>query len=145
MKDVREALFVGRTTEGKIIRRPISPFMLGTAYRFQLSSLTSITHRITGCALGAGTLLLTLWLVAAATSDSVFSVVQAFLASWIGLAILIAFTAAAFYHTCNGLRHLGWDAGFGYDLPEMHRNGWLVAAATVVLTVGFWVIAFIVW
>jgi succinate dehydrogenase / fumarate reductase, cytochrome b subunit len=145
MKDVREALMIGRNSEGKLVRRPISPFMLGSAYRFQMSSATSILHRISGCALGVGTLLLTLWLVCAASGDGAFSVIQAFFASWIGLLILFAFTAALFYHFCNGIRHLSWDAGKGFELPDMHRNGMLVFAATIILTVVFWVIAFLVW
>lgn len=145
MKDVREALFAGRTTQGELVRRPLSPFMIGSAYKPQMSSMTSIMHRITGCALGLGTLLLTLWLVCAAWGDAAFSIVQAFLASWFGILILIGFTAALFYHFCNGIRHLGWDAGRGYDLPTMHRTGQLVIVATVVLTVAFWVIAFLVW
>ena len=145
MKDVREALMVGRNTEGKLVRRPLSPFMLGSAYKPQMSSMTSIMHRITGCALGLGTLLLTLWLVTAASGDNGFSVMQAFLASWFGILILFGFTAALFYHFCNGMRHLAWDAGKGYDLPTMHRTGWAVIIATAVLTVGFWIIAFIVW
>ncbi len=144
MKDVREAMMVGRNTEGKIIRRPLSPFMLGAGYRFQMSSATSITHRITGVGLGLGTLLLTLWLVCAATSDRAFADIQAFLASWLGILILIGFTAALFYHTCNGLRHLAWDSGRGYDLPTMHRTGWLVVGATVILTAAFWVVGFLI-
>jgi succinate dehydrogenase / fumarate reductase cytochrome b subunit len=144
MKDVREALMVGRNSEGKLVRRPISPFMLGSAYQFQMSSLTSILHRITGVALGAGTLLFTAWLVCAAAGDSAFSVCQAFLASPVGLFILFGFTLALFYHFCNGIRHLAWDAGKGFELPAMHRSGKLVFAATIVLTVAFWVIAFLV-
>lgn len=144
MKDVREALMVGRNSEGKLVRRPISPFMLGSAYQFQMSSLTSILHRITGVALGAGTLLFTAWLVCAAAGDECFAAIQAFLASWFGLLILFGFTLALFYHFCNGIRHLAWDAGKGFELPAMHRNGKLVFAATIVLTVAFWVIAFLV-
>ena len=145
MKDVREALMIGRNSEGKLVRRPISPFMLGSAYRFQTSSVTSILHRISGCALGVGTILMTLWLVCAASGDGAFSVIQAFFASWIGLLILFGFTVALFYHFCNGIRHLAWDAGKGFELPDMHRNGKLVFAATIILTVVFWVIAFLVW
>jgi len=145
MKDVREALMVGRNTQGTLVRRPISPFMLGTAYKPQISSMTSIMHRITGCALGAGTLLLTIWLVCAATSDAAFSVIQAILASWFGLLILFGFTLALFYHFCNGIRHLAWDAGKGFELPTMHRSGWTVVAATFILTLAFWVIGFLFW
>jgi succinate dehydrogenase / fumarate reductase cytochrome b subunit len=145
MKDVREALMVGRNTEGKLVRRPLSPFMLGSAYKPQMSSMTSIMHRITGCALGLGTVLLTLWLVCAAAGDGPFSIVQAILASWVGIIVLIGFTFALFYHFCNGIRHLAWDAGRGFELPVMHRSGWTVVAASLVFTAGFWVVGFLVW
>jgi len=142
MKDVREALMVGRNSEGKLVRRPLSPHL--QVYKPQISSTTSIFHRITGVALSAGTILLVAWLVAAAAGDSAFSVVQAIFASWIGMLVLFGFTLALFYHFCNGIRHLSWDAGKGFDLPTMHRTGKLVIAAAVVLTVAFWAIAFLV-
>jgi succinate dehydrogenase / fumarate reductase cytochrome b subunit len=145
MKDVREALMIGRNTEGKLVRRPISPFMLGSAYKFQTSSLTSIMHRITGCALGVGTLLLTYWLVSAASGDGAYSIAEAILGSWFGILVLFGFTVALFYHFCNGIRHLAWDAGKGFELPDMHRTGGLVVAATVILTVAFWAVAFFIW
>ncbi len=143
MKDVREALMVGRNSEGKLVRRPLSPHL--QIYKPQMSSATSIFHRISGVALGAGALLLTLWLVCAASGENAFSIIQAFLGSWVGILILIGFTLALFYHFCNGIRHLAWDAGRGFDLPAMHRNGWIVLAATFILTAVFWVIGLSVW
>jgi succinate dehydrogenase / fumarate reductase, cytochrome b subunit len=143
MSDVREALMVGRNSEGRLVRRPLSPHL--QVYKPQLSSVTSIFHRGTGIALGVGTLLLTAWLVCAATGDGAFSVIQSLFATWIGILVLIGFTVALFYHFCNGIRHLLWDAGRGFELPDMHRNGRLVFAATAVLTVVFWIIAFLVW
>ncbi len=143
MKDVREALMVGRNTEGKLVRRPLSPHL--QVYKPQLSSATSIFHRGTGVALGAGTLLLTAWLVSAAAGDAAFSIVQALLASWIGLLVLMGFTLALFYHFCNGMRHLFWDSGRGFELEAMHRNGRMVIAGAVVLTVVFWFVGFLVW
>jgi succinate dehydrogenase / fumarate reductase cytochrome b subunit len=145
MKDVREALMVGRNTEGKLIRRPISPFMLGSAYKLQVTSATSFAHRLSGIALGAGAVLLTLWLVCAASGDGPFSIIQAFFASWFGLLVLFAFTVALFYHFSNGIRHLAWDAGKGFDLPSMRRSAAFVLASTVILTVLFWAIALFVW
>lgn len=59
--------------------------------------------------------------------------------------ILFGFTVALFYHFCNGIRHLAWDSGKGFELPDMHRNGKLVFAGTVALTVLFWVVALLVW
>jgi succinate dehydrogenase / fumarate reductase cytochrome b subunit len=141
MKDVREAQMVGRNSEGTLVRRPLSPHL--QVYKPQISSMTSILHRITGCALGVGTLLLTAWLVCAATSDGAFSVIQAFIASWIGILILVGFTASLFYHFL--IRHLAWDAGRGFELPAMHRSGVAVIVGTVILTVAVWVVGFLVW
>lgn len=143
MKDVREALMIGHNSEGKLVRRPLSPHL--QVYKPQISSATSIFHRITGVALSVGTILMTLWLICAASGDAAFSVIQAFFASWVGMLILFGFTIALFYHFCNGIRHLAWDAGKGFELPDMHRSGKLVFAATIVLTVAFWVIALLVW
>ncbi|HQT67519.1 MAG: succinate dehydrogenase, cytochrome b556 subunit [Rhodospirillales bacterium 20-60-12] len=143
MHDVRDALMVGRDSKGKLVNRPLSPHL--QIYKPQLSSATSIFHRITGVALGLGTILLAVWLVAAASSDHAFALVQSLFASWLGLLILFGFTLALFYHFCNGIRHLAWDAGRGFDLPAMHRSGRIMIAASIVLTIGFWVIGFLVW
>src|ERR1700754_4002900 len=136
MSDVREALMVGRNSEGKLVRRPLSPHL--QVYKPEMSSVTSVFHRGTGIALGVGTLLLTAWLVCAASSDGAFSVIQSLFATCIGIFVLIGFTVALFYHFCNGIRHLLWDAGRGFELPDMHRSGGFVVAATVILTVAFW-------
>jgi succinate dehydrogenase / fumarate reductase cytochrome b subunit len=102
-------------------------------------------HRITGCALGVGTLLLTYWLVSAASGDGAYSIAEAILGSWFGILVLFGFTVALFYHFCNGIRHLAWDAGKGFELPDMHRSGGLVVAATAILTIAFWALAFFIW
>ena len=49
------------------------------------------------------------------------------------------------YHFVGGLRHLAWDVGYGYDLPEVYASGWAAVAATGVLTLLIWVVAFVVW
>lgn len=142
MKDVREALMVGRNSEGKLVRRPLSPHL--QIYKPQISMATSIFHRITGVALGGGTLFLVLWLVAAATSDDAFSIVQALYGSWFGLLVLFGFTFALFYHFSNGIRHLAWDAGKGFELADARRSGVIVIAAAFLLTVATWAIFFLV-
>lgn len=138
MKDVREALMVGRNTDGKLVRRPLSPHLL--AYRPQITSVTSILHRISGVALGAGTVLLTWWLVAAATSADAFATVQGFIGSWLGLLLLFGWTLALFYHLFNGIRHLGWDAGYGFQPPTYHATGWTAIVGSVVATVLVWAV-----
>ena len=117
--------------------RPLSPHL--QIYRWQLTSVLSILHRATGIALGAGTLLLVWWLVAAAQGPDAYARVQGFLGSWVGLLLLFGWSLALYYHLCNGLRHLWWDTGRGLDLRSVYAGGWTVLAATAVLTAITWV------
>ncbi len=117
--------------------RPLSPHLM--IYRPQLTSVLSITHRLTGVALVGGTALLTWWLVAAALGPGAFEVVQAVLGHWLGRLVLLGWTYALFYHLCNGIRHLFWDAGYGFELPTLYATGWLVMAAAAGLTLAAWI------
>lgn len=137
MKDVRDALLVARNSDGKLVRRPLSPHL--QIYRPQISSMLSIAHRITGIILSVGTILLTWWLVTAATSDSAFAGTQGFIGSWIGIILMLGWTASLFYHLLAGIRHLTWDAGYGFQIPEFHASGKAVLIGTVVLTLLAWV------
>src|SRR5690348_9393756 len=140
MKDVRDALMVAHTSDGKLVRRPLSPHM--QVYTPQITSILSIMNRVTGLAISVGTLVLVWWLVAAASGPSAFATVQSFLASPIGLFVLFGWTASLFYHLFGGLRHLAWDFGYGYELPQTHAGGWAVVIATVVATVLTWIAGF---
>ena len=116
--------------------RPLSPHL--QVYKPQLTSVLSILHRATGIALAVGTLLLVWWLVAAATGENAFADVQAFIGSWIGKLLLLGWSFAIFYHMCNGIRHLFWDAGKGYELETAYATGRIVVAAAIILTIGAW-------
>ncbi|WP_169566206.1 succinate dehydrogenase, cytochrome b556 subunit [Sneathiella limimaris] len=122
------------------IERPLSPHL--QIYKPQITMVTSITHRITGVALGVGTLLLAWWLIAAATGPEAFDTVSAFLTSWFGRLVMFGFTWALFYHLCNGIRHLFWDAGKGFELPTMRKTGMAAIICSVVLTLLTWAIAY---
>jgi succinate dehydrogenase / fumarate reductase cytochrome b subunit len=143
MKDVRDALIVARNTDGKLVRRPLSPHL--QTYRWPVTMVSSVLNRATGIALSVGTLLLTWWLVAAATSGSAFATAQGFIGSWFGLLLLLGWTASLFYHLFNGLRHLVWDAGYGYDQPTLNKITYVVLGATAVATVLAWIIGLAVW
>lgn len=142
MQDVREALMRGRNSTGQMVQRPLSPHL--QVYRPQISSTLSIFHRIAGIALGGGAVLLSLWLAAAAASPGAFAVAQELVDSILGMIILFGFTVALFYHFCNGIRHLLWDAGYGFDLPTMHRTGIAVLVASAGLTVVVWIIGLVI-
>jgi succinate dehydrogenase / fumarate reductase cytochrome b subunit len=122
--------------------RPLSPHL--QVYRPQLTSVLSILHRITGIALATGTLLLVWWLIAAATGPTAFDTVQSFIGSVIGRILLLGWSFALFYHLCNGIRHLVWDSGKGFELNTVYASGWLVVVAATVLTVISWIAAYVV-
>jgi succinate dehydrogenase / fumarate reductase cytochrome b subunit len=143
MKDVRDALMVAHTSEGELVRRPLSPHL--QVYAPQLTSLLSIMNRVTGLATAIGTVLLVWWLAAAASGPAAFAHVQGFIGSWLGLFMLFGWTASLFYHFFGGLRHLAWDAGYGFELPQTHRSGWAAVIASVVATLLVWSIGFLVW
>ena len=138
MQDPREATMVGRRSDGSTVKRPLSPH-LQVYDMLQLTSALSIAGRITGAAWAVGLVLLVWWLVAAASGPSAFAQVQWFMSSWLGLLGLFGMTAAAWYHTLNGVRHLFWDAGYGYDIPTTYRSGHMVLVGTVVLTLLTWI------
>lgn len=116
--------------------RPLSPHL--QVYRPQWTMVLSISHRITGVALAVGTLLLVWWLAAAASGPEAYGTVQAFLGTILGRLMLFGWTLALFYHLCNGIRHLFWDAGYGFELKTAYGSGLLVLLASLVLTLAAW-------
>jgi succinate dehydrogenase / fumarate reductase cytochrome b subunit len=121
--------------------RPLSPHL--QIYRPQLTSVLSMTHRATGMALAAGGLLLVYWLMALAGGPEPFATASSLLGSWLGQLVLFGFTLALFYHLCNGLRHLCWDLGLGFELPTAYASGKAVVAATLALTAVTWIAVFV--
>ena len=117
--------------------RPLSPHL--QVYKPQITSVLSILHRITGVALAVGSLLLVWWLIAVASGAEAFDVAQGFIGSWIGRLLLFGWSFALFYHLCNGIRHLFWDAGKGFELATVARSGWAVIAAASSLTLIAWI------
>jgi len=120
--------------------RPVSPHL--QIYKLPLNAVLSITHRLTGLVLMLGALLLVLMLIAAASGSQVYQAAYAIAAHWIGQVVLIGFTLALYYHLCAGIRHLVWDAGYGYELSSARIGSWLVMIGALVLTVLTWAAAY---
>lgn len=116
--------------------RPLSPHL--QIYRPQFTSVLSILHRVTGVVLGLGALLLVYWLAAAAAGPEAFAEARALAGSWLGWLVLLGFSWALFYHLCNGVRHLFWDAGMGYELTTARITAWCAVIASFVLTALAW-------
>ncbi len=104
--------------------RPLSPHL--QVYKPQMTSMLSIMHRGTGVFLALGTPLLVYWLVKLAAGPVAFSEAQECFGHWFVQLTLIGWTFALFYHLCNGIRHLFWDIGKGFELESLHKSGYAV-------------------
>lgn len=120
--------------------RPLSPHL--QVYKLPLPAVMSISHRISGVALCVGAIGLVYWLVSLATGPAAFEAAQGFMGSFLGKLILFAFSYGLFYHLCNGIRHLFWDAVIGMDIETVYKTGYVVLAASVALTLLTWILVF---
>ena len=119
--------------------RPLSPFMM---YRWQYSNTLSILNRITGILLSIGLLLLVYWLIALASGADAYAKARTLLTSPLGYAVLSGFTFSFFYHLLNGVRHLVWDVGYGFEKSTARKSGWLVFLGSIVVTLFFWFLVY---
>ncbi len=121
--------------------RPLSPHL--SIYRPYLSMVMSICHRITGVGLILAALMLVWWLMAAAAGPGAFATADWWVTSWLGALILFCSAAALWYHLCNGVRHLWWDIGRGFDLEAVRQSGLAVLAAAGALTLVTLIVAIV--
>jgi succinate dehydrogenase / fumarate reductase, cytochrome b subunit len=118
--------------------RPLSPHI--QVYRWPINMALSITHRATGIGLALGLILMTWWLLALASGPEAFATVQAVMRSWFGVLVLFLWTLALFYHLGNGVRHLIWDAGYGFEIETARTSAIAVLAVAGAMTVLTWLV-----
>lgn len=123
-------------------KRPLSPHL--QVYKIQLTSLLSILHRATGIVLYGGAVFCALWFLALAEGPATYGIMSTLLHHPMGLIMLMGLSFSFFYHLCNGMRHLLWDAGYGYDLPDVYKTGWIVVGFSTLLTGLAWTLG-IIW
>lgn len=116
--------------------RPLSPHI--QIYRWQITMFISILHRVSGIGLGLGAILVTVWLMTAATSDNAFYAFQNFCASLPGKLMLYCWLLGFVFHFMNGVRHLIWDAGFGINKSSAAASGWFVFFGSIVVSALLW-------
>jgi len=121
--------------------RPLSPHL--QVYRLPLAAVLSITHRITGVGLTLGMLVLTWWLTSAAYGPDAYDQAMTYIASPLGLLVLLGFSLALFFHLSNGIRHLLWDAGRNFEIGATKRGNVFVIISTLVLTAAAWLLALV--
>ncbi|WP_417316732.1 succinate dehydrogenase, cytochrome b556 subunit [Emcibacter sp.] len=118
------------------VQRPTSPHL--QVYAWGLHMVLSILHRATGAALGVGILLLVWWLLAMATGPEAYDLFLTCMDNVLGKIVLFGFTWALMLHLCNGVRHLFWDMGKGFELDTTSRSNILVLLGSVILTLVAW-------
>lgn len=116
--------------------RPLSPHL--QIYKLPLSAMMSISHRLSGIILSTGTVFLAGWLAMLASGPEHFALAQAIVSHPISQLVLFGYSVALFYHACNGVRHLFWDALIGYDLPAIYKSSQIVIVLAVIIVAGFW-------
>lgn len=116
------------------VQRPLSPYWI---YRWEITMWLSSLHRITGLMLSLGAVVLAVWLIALASGREAFDAVAAVVGAGWFKAPLIGWTFCFFFHLANGVRHLTWDAGYGFDPKRIRASGRVVIVATIVATAAF--------
>ena len=109
-------------------------------YRWQISNTLSIIHRMTGFALSLGALAMVTWLVAIAAGAGTYAGVNGLFASLLGRIALFGWSFCFFYHCCNGIRHLFWDIGKGFEKDRARQSGIVVVIAALILTILLWAV-----
>ncbi len=116
--------------------RPLSPHL--QIYKWQITMALSILHRATGIVLALGSLLLVSGLLSLASGPDTYARFAAVAGSLPGQVLLFGWTWALCYHLLNGIRHLAWDAGHGYDIPTVTVTGWVAVVLSLVFTFVIW-------
>ena len=112
--------------------RPLSPHL--GIYRWQMGNTLSILHRMTGVALALGIVALSYWLISLAGGDAAYGSAMRVLWSPVGILFLVGWTFSFLYHLLNGVRHLFWDAGYGFERTQRHLSGWIAVLGALALT-----------
>jgi len=116
------------------VQRPLSPYWI---YRWEITMWLSSLHRITGLLLSLGAVVLGIWLIAAASGPDSFATASGLVGSAWFKPLLVGWTFCFFFHLANGVRHLAWDAGYGFDPKRIRASGWTVVVVTFVATAAF--------
>ena len=119
-------------------KSPLSPHL--SIYRWPITMTLSILHRVTGVALSFGLIVLCAWLLSAAAGAADYERVASLLSTLIGRLMLIGFSFAFFFHLANGVRHLFWDLGYGFEKHQANASAWFVLLLTFAMTAAFWML-----
>jgi succinate dehydrogenase cytochrome b subunit len=118
--------------------RPLSPHV--SIYRWPITMTLSILHRLSGVAMSLGLIAFAAWLLQASAGPEQYQYFRIAMASLPGRALLVGWSFAFFLHLGNGIRHLAWDLGYGFEKHQANASAWIVACAAVLLTAAYWML-----
>ncbi len=116
--------------------RPLSPHL--QIYRWQIGNSLSILHRLTGVALALGLIALGWWFIALSAGEQSYAAAMRVFAGPLGMLVMVAWTFAFLFHLLNGVRHLFWDVGVGFERTQRHAGGWFAVLGAAASTVCVW-------
>jgi succinate dehydrogenase / fumarate reductase cytochrome b subunit len=119
-------------------KSPLSPHL--SIYRWPITMTLSILHRVTGVAMSVGLIILCAWLISAAAGAADYERVVSLLSTMIGKLMLIGFSFAFFFHLANGVRHLVWDLGYGFEKHQANASAWFVLLLAGGMTAAYWIL-----
>jgi len=122
--------------------RPLSPHL--QVWKFHATMMSSILHRASGVANAIGALLVTVWLLLVASGPEAYAIWEGLRAGPVGIVVtlaLIGFTLSLIYHLLNGVRHLAWDAGAGFDPAGSNTRSVIIFVLSILATAGLWIVA----
>lgn len=120
--------------------RPMSPHL--QIWRWHVTMLTSILHRVTGCGLYLGGLIVAAWAISLAAGPEAYATFKSLLGSPLGKLVMLGMSASVFYHLGNGVRHLIWDFGHGLAKDSASASSYMVFGFTIAATGAVWAIAY---
>ena len=119
-------------------KSPLSPHL--SIYRWPITMTLSILHRVTGVAMSVGLIVLCAWLISAAAGAADYERVVGLLSTMIGKLMFIGFSFAFFFHLANGVRHLVWDVGYGFEKHQANASAWFVLLLAGGMTAAYWIL-----
>ena len=114
-------------------KNPLTPHV--QIYRWQVSSLLSITHRIIGVINLVGITLICFWVISLLFGQTNYETIKFFMQSFFGKFFVVGLCWSFSFHVLNEIRHLFWDLGYGFDLKVAKITGALALIGSFVLTV----------
>ena len=114
-------------------KNPLTPHL--QIYKWQISSLLSITHRIIGVVNVIGITLICFWIISLLFGQTNYEYIKLFLQSFFGKFMIIGLCRSFSFHVLNEIRHLSWDLGYGFDLKVAKITGVLTLVGSFILTV----------